>query len=250
MEALESARGFLDAAVQALEDKKRRVFEHVKLALEAPPVDAGAVEKLNAVIRKHNQACDAFETRGEKARKRLATDMIAAELEEFVRRRDAEGGATANEQATEQEVQRLDGEIARLEREILEHRQPAEELNEDLRKYLGHHELCLEIKETGYTITRGGVPAHSLSEGETTAIALLYFLKSLQDRRFALANGVIVLDDPSVESRCERVVPRLRLYSGTHGGRGPAVRLDPQLLPLPTGPQLVSPSERARTRRT
>ena len=35
-----------------------------------------------------------------------------------------------------------------------------------------------------------------MSEGETTAIALLYFLKSLQDRRFELAHGVVVLDDP------------------------------------------------------
>ena len=196
IDALVSARGFLDAAVQALEDKKRRVFEHVKLGLKAPPVDAGAVEKLNAVIRKHNEACDAFQTRVEGAQKRLATDMIAAELEEFVRRRDAAGHATADAQSRAQEVKRLDGEIGRLEWEIVEHRRPAEELNDDLCKYLGHHELCLEIKETGYTIKRGGVPALPLSEGETTAIALLYFLKSLQDRRFALANGVVVLDDP------------------------------------------------------
>jgi len=90
----------------------------------------------------------------------------------------------------------LDAEIGRLESEIVEHRRPAEDLNEDLRKYLGHSELCLEIKETGYSITRGGVAAGALSEGETTAIALLYFLKSLQDRRFELERGVVVLDDP------------------------------------------------------
>ena len=194
--ALESAQGFLDAAVQALEDKKRRIFEHVNLDLETPEVDAGAVDRLNAVIRKHNQACNEFEARLEEARTRLANDMIAAELEEFVRRRDSALRAKANVQEKRQEVGRLDGEIARLESEIVEHRRPAEELNEDLRKYLGHQELCLEIKETGYTITRGGVPAQSLSEGESTAIALLYFLKSLQDRRFELENGAIVLDDP------------------------------------------------------
>ena len=194
--ALESTRDFLDASVQALKDKKRRVFEPVKLELEAPPVDAGAAEKLNAVIRKHNKACDVFETRVEEARKQLAADMIAAELDEFVHRRDAVDRAKADVQTREQCVRRLDIEIAKLEREIVEHRQPAEELNEDLRKYLGHHELCLKINQTGYTMTRGGVPAQSLSEGETTAISLLYFLKSLRDRRFALANGVIVLDDP------------------------------------------------------
>ena len=160
MEALESTRGFLDAAVGALEDKKRRVFEHVKLEIEAPPVDAGVVEKLNAVIRKHNQVCDAFETRVKEARKRLGADMIVAELEEFASRRDAAHRATADVQTRVQEVQRLDGEIAKLEREIVEHRQPAEELNEDLRRYLGHHELCLEINETGYTAAGSGQQLH------------------------------------------------------------------------------------------
>ena len=194
--ALESVQGFLDAAVQALEDKKSRVFEHVKLGLQAPLVDAGAVEKLNAVIRKHNQVCDDFETRVEKAQRLLAADTVAADLEEFMRRRDAADRATADVQTRMQEVQRLSNEIARLEQKIVEYRQPAEELNEELHRYLGHNELYLEIKKTGYTITRGGVQAQSLSEGETKAIALLYFLKSLQDKGFTLADGVVVLDDP------------------------------------------------------
>ena len=43
---------------------------------------------------------------------------------------------------------------------------------------------------------RNGKQAQALSEGETTAIALLYFLKSLQDRGFDSSKGVVVLDDP------------------------------------------------------
>ncbi len=195
-EALDAAQRFLDAAAKALTDKKRRAFEPVKLELEAPLVEADAVEKLNAVIRKHNHACDDFETRVKSARKRLALDMIAEDLGNFVRLRDAEQQAGNDVRSAEREVQHLDDEITRLEREIVEHRQPADELNEDLRKYLGHDELRLDIKETGYTITRGCEPAFALSEGEMTAIALLYFLKSLKDRRFDLANGIVVLDDP------------------------------------------------------
>ena len=194
--ALDAARSLLDAAVRALEDKKRRAFEYVKLELEAPPVDAEAVQKLNAVIRKHNQACDDFQTRVSNARRTLAEDMIAEALGEFVSLRDALQRASDDLQAVVEEVQRLDAGVARLEREIVEHRQPAEELNEELRKYLGHGELRLEVRETGYTITRGGVPAQALSEGEVTAIALLYFLKSLRDKSFNLARGVVVLDDP------------------------------------------------------
>jgi wobble nucleotide-excising tRNase len=45
-------------------------------------------------------------------------------------------------------------------------------------------------------MTRNGLPASGLSEGEKTAIAFLYFLKSLQDKSFDLANGVVVIDDP------------------------------------------------------
>jgi wobble nucleotide-excising tRNase len=65
-----------------------------------------------------------------------------------------------------------------------------------LKRYLGHSELQLSVEETGYAITRAGVRAEGLSEGERTAIALLYFLKSLEDRDFDLAHGVVVLDDP------------------------------------------------------
>ena len=194
--ALVAMGEFLADAVQTLEDKKRRAFEEVKVEFEPPPLDRDVVKRLNAVIREHNWECDAFETGAEEARHRLARHMIATELEEFVRLRDVAAHAAADRRTKELELQSLDAEIEKLEREIVEHRQPAEDLNEDLQKYLGHGELCLEIKDTGYTITRGGVSARTVSEGETTAIALLYFLKSLQDRRFELARGVVVLDDP------------------------------------------------------
>ncbi len=39
-------------------------------------------------------------------------------------------------------------------------------------------------------------PANDLSESEKTAIAFLYFLKSLQDKTFDLASGIVVIDDP------------------------------------------------------
>src|SRR5262249_42516519 len=122
--------------------------------------------------------------------------MIAAYLDEFANLRNAVTQASADISAKNQAVERLSTEIIRLEREVIEHLRPAEELNDELQKYLGHNELRLEVKKTGYAITRNGVPAESLSEGESTAIALLYFLKSLQDRSFNLSQGVVVLDDP------------------------------------------------------
>jgi len=195
-QTLTAVQSFLDAEVQALTEKKKRPFEQIERVLKAPSVDEEVVEKLNAVIRKHNQACDEFQTRVLEARKKLAEDMIAEVLSDFISKKGDSQEAYQNLQAAQTEIARLDGEIKRLDIEIVEHLRPAEEINEDLKKYLGHDELRLEVKETGYVISRAGVPAQALSEGEMTAIALLYFLKSLQDRQFDLANGIVVLDDP------------------------------------------------------
>jgi len=193
---LETTRQFVDALVDVLADKKGRPFERLALDVTVPSVDPSVADNLNAVMRRHNRACEDFQTRVSSARDRVALGMIAGDLEEFLALQKNVRDKDAAISPLDQEGERLTREIERLERVIVEHRQPAEELNEDLHKYLGHSELKLEIRETGYTITRDGVPAQTLSEGETTAIALLYFLKSLRDRRFELKNGVVVLDDP------------------------------------------------------
>lgn len=194
--AIESTKRFLDSLVQVLTGKRAQAFERLELTVSLPEVDSAAVSHLNEVIQKHNQSCDDFQTRVSTARQRLEADSVSAALDKFQSLGNSVHTSETAVSAADAETKRLTQEIASLEREIVEHRQPAEELNDDLRKYLGHSELCLEIKDTGYTITRNGIPAQALSEGETTAIALLYFLKSLKDRRFDLAKGVVVLDDP------------------------------------------------------
>lgn len=194
--ALEAVQGFLGELVKALDNKKAQPFKPLTMSVSVPALDTAVVDRLNAVVRKHNQACDDFDRRVSEARDRLALDMIAESLDQFVRLRDAVQEANTHTTSVQHEVERLTGVIERLEREIVQHRQPAEELNDDLRQYLGHGELQLEVKDTGYSIARNGMPADMLSEGEMTAIALLYFLKSLEDRDFDKRQGVVVLDDP------------------------------------------------------
>ncbi|HXH07930.1 MAG TPA: AAA family ATPase [Vicinamibacterales bacterium] len=195
-QALSVFQEFVGALVRALNAKKGLPFTSQKLEVPVPTVAADLVERLNAVIRRHNQACDDFQQRTTDARERLARDSIAQSLDEYSRLAANAKAATDAIGPLEQRVSQLTTEIDDLEREIVEHRQPAEELNEDLRSYLGHGELRLEVKTTGYQLLRSGHLAEALSEGERTALALLYFLKSLGDRRFDLRNGVVVLDDP------------------------------------------------------
>lgn len=194
--ANEAVAAFLDALVDELEQKRRQVFEARETGATVPAVDGAVVENLNAVIQKHNDACSEFDERVRSARQQLEADSVAGSLGDYEALKNAVGEADATIASADSEVKRLRGQISELEREIIEHRQPAEELNADLHSYLGHDELRLEVKDTGYTISRSDGAARSLSEGERTAVALLYFLKSLQDRHFDLAKGIIVLDDP------------------------------------------------------
>lgn len=180
----------------ALDTKKGQPFKRVQSKIGVPPIDYEVIGRVSDILRRHNEACDDFQTRTTQARDRLALDLIAGSLEMYSRLSAAAKNAEEAISPLEADIRRLTEEIERLEREIVEYRQPAEELNEDLRRYLGHDEIRLEVKETGYQLLRDGQPAEALSEGERTALALLYFLKSLRDRRFDLRNGIVVLDDP------------------------------------------------------
>lgn len=187
---------YLAVLAAALIDKKQKVFEAQPLNSTVPAVQQSAISDANTVIQRHNQACSDFAARVHTARTKLEADSVASSLDEYERLADAVQAQETTINQARQQAQQLTGQITQLELEIIEHRQPAEELNQDLHDYLGHAELRLDVKDTGYTISRNGTPACSLSEGEMTAIALLYFLKTLGDRRFEMGRGLVVLDDP------------------------------------------------------
>ena len=193
---LKATSDFLDLLKQRLEEKKKQVFERHTLDVHVPEIDSTVVECINEIVRRHNTECDDFNTQVAQARKQLEAAYIADNLNKFDRLKNSVAKSQSDIEKASNEVSQFRKQINRLESEIIEHRKPAKELNEDLRKYLGHSELQLAVKDTGYTIARNNAPAEGLSEGEKTAIALLYFLKSLQDRRFDLNKGVVVLDDP------------------------------------------------------
>ena len=187
---------FLSVLRQALEAKRSRMFKRLELDVVCPELETHVVAALNEVIQRHNDECDDFEAQTDRAGDRLARGMVAESLDDYSRFVEGEDAARAESKTVQADVERLSKDISRLEREIVEHRRPADELNDDLKKYLGHDELRLDVRDTGYVFSRNGVPAESLSEGERTALALLYFLKSLDDRRFDVKRGVVVLDDP------------------------------------------------------
>jgi len=107
-------------------------------------------------------------------------------------------------------IQALKDRIAENRAKISSTHKAAEDINERLKKFLGHDELRFEpFKEKvvddngeekevdgGYRIMRGEEQAVSLSEGEKTAIAFVYFTVHLNDAEFNSKEGIVVIDDP------------------------------------------------------
>jgi len=155
-----------------------------------------AWQNIQAVIQEHNQHTALFSKELSIARRALEEDEIRSVLKDFVKMKSAIQTEEKEVEKLDQRLQPIGGEIAAIETQIREHRRPAEELNSEIASYLGRSDLTLATEESGYTIKRDGDPATNLSESERTAIAFMYFLKSLSDTGFVLQNGIVVIDDP------------------------------------------------------
>lgn len=189
----------LDALVARVEAKRDNPFTAVPTTAAkslSPAPLASVVAALNAIVDKHNQTSAQFQASVDDACKKLEEAYVAEAHAEYVQLVKVAKMAEQALASIKGKPAGIQTQIDELERAIVEHRRPAEELTGELRAYLGRDELRFELKGNGYALTRGGQPVSHLSEGERTAIAFLYFLKSLQDKTFGLPNGIVVIDDP------------------------------------------------------
>jgi len=197
--ATSAADAVLDTLITHVEAKRDNPF--APASADAPssakPVSfADAVAALNAIVETHNQTSAEFKASVDEACKKLEGSYVAEAYAEFVQLSEAVTTANSALEKLRGKPAVIQDQIEKLERAILEHRRPADELTDELRAYLGRDELRFEVKGNGYALTRGGQPVSHLSEGERTAITFLYFLKSLQDKAFDMAKGIVVIDDP------------------------------------------------------
>ncbi|RLB64306.1 MAG: hypothetical protein DRH08_09830 [Deltaproteobacteria bacterium] len=192
----------LDQLKNALERKKASPFDSLLLDKEKSDGEAevtsllATIVTINSIIAEHEATTKNLKNEINKACQALEQDYVLGALSRFDELNSLATDAEKTFTATQRKPGGLEEKIRSIERDIVEHRRPAEELNNELHAYLGRNELIFTIKDTGYALMRDGKPAFDLSEGERTAIAFLYFLKSLEDNDFDLSNGIVVIDDP------------------------------------------------------
>ena len=202
-------KSYLTALLAGLEIKKNKPFEQMRLSdvltekglqienvalVENQIVEC--IKAMNAVVEKHNNQTKAIAAERATAYNKLVGDCLLSAIPDYDVLVTNEKDAMVKRNTMQAKYDSLAQQIQEIELRLTESRKPVEELNKELHSYLGRNELSFEHEGSGYKLLRSGHVAENLSEGECTAITFLYFLKTLSDKNFDKANGIVVIDDP------------------------------------------------------
>lgn len=202
--ALTDVRPLIAAATKALRDRKSMPTTPNAPALPVLDVVEARIAHLaatrdaaNAIIAQHAAMVDDFNQHQQAARVAIRRHFVAINKDAFDTHQASITEAIAKRDAAASVVETLEGEIKALRMKVQEHGKAAEKINALVKSYLGHGELTIAAVEEGYELQRhGALVTGPPSEGEKTAIALCYFLSTLEAEDRKLKDLIVVIDDP------------------------------------------------------
>jgi len=202
--SLNDIQPLLEQALAALE--ARRAAPTNPVAIVLPPLEdvaAGVVAlgeattALNAICEKHGEMVDDFNAHQRKAREAIRRHYVAESANGYAQHQASIELATSAEKTAIAAVDTLQDAIATLRAKVQQHGPAADKINALASSYLGHGELTIVAVEEGYELHRhGALVRGEPSEGEKTAIALCYFLSTLEADEKKIKDLIIVVDDP------------------------------------------------------
>ncbi|MDQ2083833.1 AAA family ATPase [Xanthobacteraceae bacterium Astr-EGSB] len=198
------ASSVLGKAVVGLSARRRAPTTPVETGL--PPIMEAqelkrqfeaAVAAVNMLCEQHNSMVDDFIRHQEEARVSIRKHFVAdgaggynTHIQECKAAREAVDSAKAS-------ILKLEEDIAKLRAEVQQHGPAANKINALVETYLGHGELTIAPVDKGYELhRRGKLVKGSPSEGEKSAIALCYFLSTLEANGRNAKDLIVVVDDP------------------------------------------------------
>jgi wobble nucleotide-excising tRNase len=200
----EAARALLKEAAVALSKRLKQPTQIVTHSLPsmldvegAINTLAAALEGLNDIVGEHNAAVENFTKRQDEASLAILRHFLADGHQAFTLAKTAADEAAAALDQAAVEVHAAEQQITNLKAKVRAHGPAASKITKLVHDYLGHRELTIVAADQGYSLHRNGKPVRGQpSEGEKTAIALCYFLTTLESDGRALKDLVVVVDDP------------------------------------------------------
>lgn len=187
----------LDSIISVLEQKEQKPFSHIILE-DFAPIDEKPLREISQIIERHNKKSENFEKQLDENKDALEMHYIAEFIDTY---NELLGEITKLESEHSSLVKIItekEQESRGIKEKLINHHISAQQINKALEQFLGRSDIQLTATDgkEGYQITRNGVLAKDLSEGEKTALAIVYFLTKINEEGFDLKNGVIVIDDP------------------------------------------------------
>jgi len=184
----------LDKLIDKIESKQRNILE--KYTIENLK-KSGYVDEFKEV----NKLAEEISRKISGIAKELEISLVADHFNEYNKKSTDIEADKLKKELLKTKIEVLGETIKESERSIKDFKLPADEINKKLEIFLGHSELKFkdeedENKEVYYEIKRNKEIAFNLSEGEKTAISLIYFLSKLQEDGFDQSKGLVFIDDP------------------------------------------------------
>jgi len=212
-ELLKSYRNDLEALRAALLGRKNSIFNTVPMpALKSDSVSIQhCSDAINSLISRNNGRTSTLEKDKSAARAALRLTDVASfisdigyssELTRISDLKQKASDATSEHAVVDEDVRKLEAEIAELQGRQKDERKGAERVNALLTHFFGHGGIKLEAKEAAdktavkFEITRDGKSAYNLSEGECSLIAFCYFMAKLEEPGSKGKDLIIYIDDP------------------------------------------------------
>jgi wobble nucleotide-excising tRNase len=154
---------------------------------------------LNSVISQHNDAIDNFTLKANEYKSAIDYHVIAnkAKNNGLIALLDQVENKKADRIKSKESLEQLEDVINIMQLELADDGLVIAKINEDLHKFLGRDEIYLIKNEKGgYILERNKTPATNLSEGEKSAISLVYFINKLGENENKVSETILVFDDP------------------------------------------------------
>lgn len=212
-DCLKDYRQDLEALKAALDKRKTTVFQSV--SVPAYMHDSAAIQQcaddINALIAKNNGRTSSLEKDKDTARESLRLTDVASFIGDITYdtelaniaslKTDADIANTAFTEA-EADILKREAEVTTLQSQQKDERKGAERVNDLLNHFFGHDGIKLEAKDNvektsvQFEVTRDGLSAYNLSEGECSLIAFCYFIAKLEEADSKGKELIIYIDDP------------------------------------------------------
>lgn len=193
---IEEAQKWLESIKKDIEKKKNNIITAFDVTKKVPKITFDSLQKINDAIKQHNKICESFSQEIEKAAEEY---IYASILNEIMQIKEKKATVLAHYKLLSQnieELKKLQQDIEELRKDAKDNEVPIQELNEEIIDFFGHSEIQFVAQEDGYILRRGSGKIDKLSDGETSIISLLYFLKSLKNENINLDKLIVVIDDP------------------------------------------------------